>query len=435
MATPEDDVVERRSIATLLQLPPSEDRLFGPNPSVSLNATYYEGQRSAYGRHTNPTWEAFEALIGELEGGTAVAFGSGAAATFALLLALGPRALVVADSYMGTRQLARWLGARIPGIELVEPSDLDAHLDRLAPGSVVLIETPSNPLLVTYPIATLAKRIHERGGLLAVDSTLATPVLQRPLTLGADVVVHSASKFLSGHSDVLGGVLVASDEDLVARVGEVRELTGAIIGPVEAYLCFRGLRTLAVRVERASATATTLAMRLRDRLGDTVRYPGFDSELVGPGRQQSAGGALVALELESAQQADAMLDGLSLFHHATSLGVSRAWPSAGDATPERTVSERASCDCRSVSRTSRISGAISTERSRERVSRRTLLTFVGAGGDGRGGAPSRGSCGANDGAGRLRRSGRPRGVRFPVRCRRCIPGSDTTCGPGTAGRP
>ncbi|WP_049755415.1 trans-sulfuration enzyme family protein [Acidimicrobium ferrooxidans] len=320
MATPEDDVVERRSIATLLQLPPSEDRLFGPNPSVSLNATYYEGQRSAYGRHTNPTWEAFEALIGELEGGTAVAFGSGAAATFALLLALGPRALVVADSYMGTRQLARWLGARIPGIELVEPSDLDAHLDRLAPGSVVLIETPSNPLLVTYPIATLAKRIHERGGLLAVDSTLATPVLQRPLTLGADVVVHSASKFLSGHSDVLGGVLVASDEDLVARVGEVRELTGAIIGPVEAYLCFRGLRTLAVRVERASATATTLAMRLRDRLGDTVRYPGFDSELVGPGRQQSAGGALVALELESAQQADAMLDGLSLFHHATSLG-------------------------------------------------------------------------------------------------------------------
>ncbi len=310
----------RPAVATRLQAAPSEDRLFGPNPAVALNTTYYEGQRSVYGRHTNSTWEAFEAVVGELEGGQALAFASGMAAMLAVLLSVGARAFVVADAYMGTRQLVSWLRERTPQLYVAESSQLEVLVESCEPGDLVVLETPSNPLLATYPIAELAAALHRRGALLAVDSTLATPVLQQPLALGADVVIHSASKFLSGHADVLGGVVVAGDDVLASRLAEARELTGGVIGPVEAYLCFRGMRTLAVRVERASATATELAERLRARVGTWVRYPGFNEALVGRGRQQAAGGAVIALVFPTSAVADAFVDALELFHHATSLG-------------------------------------------------------------------------------------------------------------------
>jgi cystathionine gamma-synthase len=308
------------SLATRLQLSPSQDFIVGPNPAVVLNTTYYEGQRADYARTTNSTWEAFEALIGDAEGGVAISFASGMAALSTLVLTFAPKVLLMADGYMGTRVMVEWLSRRLAGVRAVEPGEFAGALEQVEPGTLVVIETPSNPLLTTYSIREIAAAVHVRQGLLAVDSTLATPVLQRPLGLGADIVVHSASKFLAGHSDVLGGVLVARDDELAQRLLETRSLLGGVIGPVEAYLCFRGLRTLALRVKHASRSAQLLAERVRERTPLVVRYPGFDTELVGPGRQQELGGAVVAVELPSAAVADAFVEHLSIFHHATSLG-------------------------------------------------------------------------------------------------------------------
>ena len=309
---------------TKLQLPVVEDRLHGPNPAVSLNATYYEGQRVVYGRHSNSTWEALETLIGELEGGTAASFASGQAAMFASSLLTSGRLVISEDTYVGSRDLADFMVKNkivecsyVTEASLHIPSDL-AGLEK---GDVLMLESPSNPLLVTYDIAALAKVCHDRGALLAVDNTVATPILQNPLSLGADIVVHSATKFISGHSDVLAGLVVVADEALAERLFEVRAVVGSVIGPVEAYLCYRGAKTLGVRVKHASESATELANSLVDRLGpESVRYPGFDDLLVGPGRQQSAGGALLSLILDSAERADRFVSELHVFHHATSLG-------------------------------------------------------------------------------------------------------------------
>jgi cystathionine gamma-synthase len=309
---------------TKLQLPAVEDRLFGPNPVVSLNATYYAGQRVAYGRHSNSTWEAFEALMGELEGGTAVCFASGQAAMFATsLLATGAVAMA-GDCYVGSRDLAGFLAAHgIRATKSLSEAELAApeRISCLAPGDLVMVESPSNPDLATYDLAAIAAAAHRAGARVAVDNTVATPILQNPLALGADLVVHSATKFISGHSDVLAGVVVAREDDAAAQLFGIRELVGSVLGPVEAYLCLRGAKTLGVRVRAASETAQVLASRLLERLGrEAVRYPGFDERLVGEGRQQRAGGALLSLVLASAEEADAFVDELAIFHHATSLG-------------------------------------------------------------------------------------------------------------------
>ncbi|WP_298211156.1 PLP-dependent aspartate aminotransferase family protein [Ferrimicrobium sp.] len=309
---------------TKLQLPVVEDRLHGPNPAVSLNATYYEGQRVVYGRHSNSTWEALETLIGELEGGIGVSFASGQAAMFASSLLATSRLVISEDTYVGSRDLADFMNQRalIPCTYVAESSlRHPSGLTTLQEGDVLMIESPSNPLLVTYDIAALAAVCHQQGALLAVDNTVATPILQNPLGLGADIVVHSATKFISGHSDVLAGLVIVADEELARRLFEVRAVVGSIIGPVEAYLCFRGAKTLGVRVRHASASAAWLADALADRLGrNAVFYPGFDEKLVGEGRQQSSGGALLSLVLDGAERADRFVDALQVFHHATSLG-------------------------------------------------------------------------------------------------------------------
>ena len=311
-------------IFTKLQLPVVEDRLHGPNPAVSLNATYYEGQRVVYGRHSNSTWEALETLIGELEGGTAAAFASGQAAMFASSLLTAGRLVISEDTYVGSRDLADFMVKNhLAQCSYVTETSLrtPTELTGLKEGDVLMFESPSNPLLVTYDIAKLAQACHDHGALLAVDNTVATPILQNPLSLGADIVVHSATKFISGHSDVLAGMVVVADETLAERLFEVRAVVGSVIGPVEAYLCYRGAKTLGVRVKHASESATELANSLVTRLGqDAVRYPGFDEDLVGPGRQQSAGGALLSLILDSAARADRFVSELRVFHHATSLG-------------------------------------------------------------------------------------------------------------------
>ena len=259
------------------------------SPGIELTSTYRDGGDVSYGRESNATWRDFEAAVGELEGGTAVAFASGTAATAAVLetLPIGARVSMPRTAYHGTRRFVEERGPRFTVTD--ESPDL------------IWIETPSNPLMETVPIEPASVPV-------VVDNTLATPLCQRPLEMGADVVVHSATKFLSGHSDLLLGVAVARSQEWVEALVERRSRHGAVPGPFEAWLALRGLRTLSVRMERASASAAELAARLSSHPAvSTVRYPGF--------------GAVLSFDVAAGgDAADAVVSRLGLVVPATSLG-------------------------------------------------------------------------------------------------------------------
>ncbi len=305
----------------------------GPlNPPLVMASTYHAGGEVGYGRYGNPTWEMFETAVGALEGGVATSFGSGLAAMAAVLDLVPPGGLVVAppDAYSGSLRIVTRLEQqgriRVRRADLTETSGLAAAVDG---ADLVWAETPTNPLLKVVDLAALAERCTAAGALLAVDSTFATPVLQRPLELGADIVVHSVTKFLSGHSDLLLGVAVAHDADVATRLVETRSVLGALPGTVEAWLALRGLRTLHLRVERASANAAELAQRLAGHTAvSAVHYPGF--------------GAMVSVDLRGAPQAaELVCESTELWVHATSLGGvesslerRRRWPGESTAVPE-----------------------------------------------------------------------------------------------------
>jgi cystathionine gamma-synthase len=242
----------------------------------------YRSGRS-YARADNPTYDHAEALLNALEGGAGcLTFASGMAAATVLFQVLAPGDHVVAPQvmYWGLR---RWLTTfgRERGllVDLVDASDPAAIAAALRPGQtkLVWIETPANPTWAITDIAHAAKLAHDAGARLAVDSTVATPVLTRPLALGADLVMHSATKYLNGHSDVVAGALVtARADDFWARITTLRHDGGAILGPFEAWLLLRGMRTLPLRVERACRTAALLAERLAaHRSVAAVLYPGL----------------------------------------------------------------------------------------------------------------------------------------------------------------
>ena len=316
------------------------------NVPVQLSSTYRQGGDVVYGRETNPTWAAFEEVLGALEGGTAVAFASGMAAISAVVATLPPGAVVVApaDAYKGTRTLLQRLaGAGRVRVRLTDVSDTAATLEQCDGADLLWVESPTNPLIAIADIAALAAGARQRGALVAVDNTFATPILQRPLTLGADLVVHSVTKALAGHSDVLMGAVVAADDALVEAVRDERVTSGAIPGPMEAYLALRGIRTLAVRIERAQSTAGELAVRLAEHPKvDRVRYPGV---LEHPGHEvaakQMAGfGTMLSFDVAGgAPAADAVCAAVRLAVPATSLGgvetlIERRARYAGeDATP------------------------------------------------------------------------------------------------------
>ncbi|WP_106208084.1 trans-sulfuration enzyme family protein [Kineococcus rhizosphaerae] len=305
------------------------------NTPVSLSATYVGGGSLGaadlgYGRFGNPTWAALETAIGELEGGRALTFASGMAAVAAALhlVPADGTVLVPHGAYNGTHSLTGLLAAQ--GRLSVQPVDItDVDAVRTALGSVqspvvLWLESPTNPLLEVADLAALAAAGHERGAVVVVDNTFATPLLQRPLDLGADVVVHSVTKFLSGHSDVVLGAVVARDEQLLTALAAHRTLHGAIPGPLEAFLALRGLRTLPLRLERAQANAADLARRLQDHPAVTrVRHPSLPAD---PGhalaKEQMLGfGALVSIEVAGgAAGADAVVDAVRLWVPATSLG-------------------------------------------------------------------------------------------------------------------
>ena len=224
-------------------------------------SAFASGEGPGYARQSNPTWEAFEAALGALEGGAAVTFASGMAAADAVLDALpaDSRVIVARSAYLEVRRLL----ARGPlEVSEVDPLDTKATLAALEHADVLWLDAITNPNLEVPELDLLLAAARRAGVLSVVDSTLATPVLLRPLELGADLVLHSATKYIGGHSDLMLGAAVARDPRLAARLRETRTATGAVPGTMEAWLGLRGMRTLPLRVERGVETAALLAGRL-----------------------------------------------------------------------------------------------------------------------------------------------------------------------------
>ncbi|MDH3595751.1 MAG: PLP-dependent transferase [Rhodospirillales bacterium] len=304
-----------------------------PSTTYARDADYrlvVEGM--SYSRDENPTYEVAEALLATLEGGPAARlFASGKAAAAAVLQALQPGDHVVAPRvmYWGLRNfLVDFAETWGLGLDLFDAADPASLAEAVAPGrtKLVWIETPSNPTWDVIDIAAAAAVARQAGARLAVDSTVATPVLTRPLALGADLVMHSATKYLNGHGDVVAGALVtAADDEFWARVCRNRSDYGAVLGPFEAWLLLRGLRTLYLRVTRASDSALAVARHfegLPERCA--VLYPGLESH---PGhdaaRRQMTGGFGGMLSLRVAGGAAAALEVAKrcrVFQRATSLG-------------------------------------------------------------------------------------------------------------------
>ena len=302
---------------------------------VHLTSTYVAGGELEYGRYGNPSWTAFEDTLGALEGGRCVSFASGMAAIAAVLDLVEPGGTIVAPRHSYTGTVAALQEREEHGrarAVFVDITDTAAVAEACADAAMVWFESPTNPALEVADIPAIVRAAHEHGALVAVDNTFATPLLQRPLELGVDVVVHSATKYISGHSDVLMGAVVTASDELAAAVVQRRSLYGAIPGPLEAFLALRGLRTLPVRLERAQATAQELVRRLDGHPAlEEVRYPGF--------------GAIVSIVVRGgAEGADALVGRTRLWVHATSLGGvestferRRRWPLEQPTIPEGLV--------------------------------------------------------------------------------------------------
>jgi cystathionine gamma-synthase len=297
----------------------------GPlNVPITPASALQAGGASGYARDGHAPWAALEEVIGALEGGRALTFSSGMAAATAVIGVFEPGAVVVAPTgaYMDVRRSLRRLEAA--EVRFVDIADTDAVLAACEGADVLWVESPTNPLLGIADLPRLCAMTRERRILCVVDNTFATPLLQRPLPLGADIVVHSATKAMGGHSDLLLGAVVAADETHFAALREARELGGATPGALESYLCLRGLRTLPLRLERAQRNAGVLAERLSDHAEvSEVRYPGLTSH---PQHQRSrdtlAGpGFMLTFRVRGgAARADALVGAVRVLKHATSLG-------------------------------------------------------------------------------------------------------------------
>lgn len=278
-----------------------------------------------YHRYGNPTWSAYERALSELEGGDAVVLPSGMAAVSALVSGLGGGDVLVApaDAYPGIRELgAGELESRGVEVRLVA-SDTEAVLGALPAATLVWVETPSNPSLDVVDLVAVARATHAAGARLAVDNTLATPLGQRPLALGADFSMASASKQLTGHSDLVLGYVAVGDPAEADGIRDWRARTGSIPGPFEVWLAHRSLATLDLRVTRQGANALALAHRLAGRDGvSDVRYPGRPQDLSHPlaATQMAHFGSLVGFTLPTAQAAERFLSECRLIAQATSFG-------------------------------------------------------------------------------------------------------------------
>lgn len=303
-------------------------------PGAPLNvppvpaSNFVLGDRRAYSRDDGtPTWEALEEIIGGMEGGESVAFASGMAAIAAVFEQLPGGAVVLLpdDCYQGVAGLAaageargRWTVRRIA------VADTASWVTASADADLIWLESPSNPLLAVADVRAICAAPRKAGAIVGVDNTFATPLNQQPLRLGGEVSMLSATKHIGGHSDLLGGVVTVRDPRLAAALRHTRELTGATPGVMEAFLAVRGVRTLALRLERAQQNAGMLAARLEAHPEvTTTRYPGLASHPThAVAREQLRGfGTVISFDVRGgAEAADAVCARLRLIHHATSLG-------------------------------------------------------------------------------------------------------------------
>jgi cystathionine gamma-synthase len=305
-------------------------------PAIHVATTYIRdadngySSGNVYGRAGNTSVRQAESLICELEGAAeSLLFGSGTAAATALFLCLEPTHIVAPQlMYWGLRTWLQQLPRFGHQITFVDMADIEAVKAAIRPGEtgLVWIETPSNPLWTITDIAAVAQCAHAAGALVAADSTAATPILTQPLAYGADIVMHSATKYLNGHSDVSAGVLaVAGPNELWARIRKMREQHGAVLGPFEAWLLTRGLRTLDVRVKAQSKSAETLARRLTKHIAiSAVLYPGLADN---PGHRIAASqmmggfGGMLSIRLKGGTRtAIATAANVSIWRRATSFG-------------------------------------------------------------------------------------------------------------------
>jgi cystathionine gamma-synthase len=290
---------------------PSHDPDQPLNEPITMASTYVAGGEVEYGRYGNPTWTAFEQALGELEGGRCLAFSSGLSAVATVLDLVGQGQTVVAPrhAYNGSvMQLADLESRGRLQAVLVDVTDTDAVVKACEDAALVWLESPTNPALEVADIPRIVAAAHDAGAHVVVDNTFATPLLQQPLALDADIVVHSATKFIAGHSDVLLGALATRDDELYDVLKKRRDMVGAVPGPLETWLALRGLRTLHVRLDRAQANAQELVRRLSEHpaVGE-VRYPGF--------------GAIVSVVMaQGAMAADLLTHNTRIWVHATSLG-------------------------------------------------------------------------------------------------------------------
>jgi cystathionine gamma-synthase len=314
------------------------------NPPITLSSTYVQDATVEYGRDGNAGWAAFEAALGALDGGRAVTFASGLAATTALadLVPTGGTIVLSSATYFGVRNIVERMQAhgRLH-IRMVPPDDTAAVLSAAVAADVVWVESIANPLIVVADIPAIAAGARERGAITVVDATFATPLRQRPLALGADIVLHSATKLIAGHSDLLLGAVVCRDAAHADLLATFRHDHGSVPGGLEAFLALRGLRTLAVRLDRAEASAAELARRLASHPRVArVYYPGLPAD---PQHERAlrvlpdGAGAMLSFDVAgTVEQTDAFLSGLRLVTHATSLGgveslIERRARYAGDA--------------------------------------------------------------------------------------------------------
>jgi cystathionine gamma-lyase len=304
-------------------------------PPIYATSTYVQESPGVhkgyeYSRTQNPTRMAYERCVADLESGKhGFAFASGMAATATILELLDSGSHVVAmdDLYGGTRRLFSGVRERSAGLEFsfVDLSDPAAAAAALRDDTAMIwIESPTNPLLKLVDIEAIVKLAKKSGALVVVDNTFATPCLQRPLELGCDIVMHSATKFINGHSDMVGGMVVVSDDALAERLGYLQNSIGSIAGPFDSFLALRGVKTLDVRMERSCANAMKIAQWLeQDDRVERVIYPGLEShpqhELAN--RQMPGFGAIVTFfvkgDLENARR---FLEHCEVFSLAESLG-------------------------------------------------------------------------------------------------------------------
>ncbi len=304
------------------------------NVPVYLTSTYAQESVGVvkfadYGRGDNPTRAALETVVASLEEGRfGVAFSSGLSATDSMLRTLTPgdRVMLSADAYGGTyRMLTRIFGPWGIETDVVDLSDIDAVTASWREGTkLVWAETPSNPWLRIADIAALAEVAHRHDARLVVDNTFATPYLQTPLALGADVVMHSTTKYLGGHSDAIGGMLVTNDAELSTRLKFFQYAVGAIPGPLDCYLIMRGIRTLAVRMDRHQENAAKVAAMLstHPRI-ERVWYPGLathPNHKVALDQMRGFGGMVSVEVAGGAAAATAFVERTAVFTLAESLG-------------------------------------------------------------------------------------------------------------------